>query len=297
MQNSLLKQALRAIGLDVKRAEHRVNNYIIQPAWNYQSTYILPHYKKGDRVIDIGCGGAPSPISTVLTDFFPDESIHRARPVVEDRPLIICSALNMPLRDGCFDLSICSHVLEHVPNPSQAAHEIGRISRKGYLETPAYGKDILIGTGHQHIWQVVSSQGTLHFFPYTERQHNAHADSPFMNIWCQQEYHPWQEFFWERQDIFNAIQFWEDAPNVEVHHEIPDTSGSSECNWQPVPTHRISNAPASLTDTEIALLENCLTTPDKSGKMTYSDGNFVDTTGRIFYPVRAKRIYFEIGSL
>lgn len=296
MQTSLLKQALRSMGLDVRRVEQRINNYISQPAWSYQSTYILPHYTKGDRVIDVGCGGSPSPISTVLTDFFPDESIHRARPVVEDRPLIVCSALDMPLRDKSFDLSICTHVLEHVPDPLKAAKEIARISSKGYLETPAYGKDVLVGTGHQHIWQVVSSQGVLHFFPYTERQHQAHADSPFMNIWCQQEYHPWQEFFWERQDIFNAIQFWEDHPDIEVSHNPFITTDSPENAWKPVPMEKLPDTPASLTDTEIALLEDCLTAPDKTGKMTYANGNFVDETGKVIYPVRAKRIYFEIGN-
>ena len=164
MLKKLINGILLPLGLEIRRAEKRKNRYISLPSWDYQSQYVMSNYKDSDRIIDIGCGGAPSPIASVLTDFFPDESIHRARPLVEDRPLIVCSANRMPIRDKFFDLSICSHVLEHVPDPANAALEIGRVSQRGYLETPAYGKDVLIGTGHQHIWQVVNDNGVFHFF-------------------------------------------------------------------------------------------------------------------------------------
>ncbi|MBI5922463.1 MAG: class I SAM-dependent methyltransferase [Betaproteobacteria bacterium] len=295
MITNLIRKAFRAIGLDIRRVERRTNVYVDQPAWNYQSSYVLPHFTPGDRVIDIGCGATPSPIATVLTDFFPDESIHRARPMVEDRPLIVCSATRMPLRDGCFDLSICSHVLEHVPDPDSAAREIARVSRRGYLETPAYGKDVLVGTGNQHIWQIVPNQGTFHFFPYTSRQHQAQVNSPIMNIWCQNEFHPWQPFFWERHDIFNAIQFWEGAPRIEVHDSGASFPAAMTPVWRPVSQDKIPDAPPSLNQQEIALLEDCLTTPDGLMPMHYESGSFVDATRAIIYPVRTKRIYFEIG--
>lgn len=295
MIKSLIKKSLNFFGLELHRAENRKNGYFSRSAWEYQSPYVLPHYKDGDLVIDIGCGGAPSPLSMVLTDFFPDESIHRARPVIEDRPLIVCSADRMPVRDKFFDLSICSHVLEHVPSPAHAAEEIGRISKKGYLETPSYGKDILIGTGHQHIWQVVNSSGVLHFFPYTQRQHQAHSDSPLMGIWCQDEYHPWQEFFWSRQDVFNAIQFWQDEPKVKVHGLKQTTELPVPVIWNSIPREKLPNIPPSLTSNEIELLAACLVTPDGQHSMRYDGGNFVGPSERIVYPVRGKRVYFEIG--
>jgi SAM-dependent methyltransferase len=295
MIRRLVKDALQSVGLEITRFERRRNIYVARAAWEYQSTYILPHYKKTDLVIDIGCGGAPSPISTVLTDFFPDQSIHRARPVVEDRPLIVCSADRMPIRDKYFDLSICSHVLEHVSDPAMAAEEIARISKKGYIETPSYGKDVLVGTGHQHIWQVVNNNGLFHFFPYTERQHQAHADAPLMSIWCQEEFHPWQSFFWERQDIFNAIQFWENAPQVFVHKEQVSRVEGAVSAWRPVATERLPDIAPCLSETEIALLEACLITPEGSRAMGYRDGEFVDSSGNIKYPVRGKRVYFEMG--
>ena len=295
MIHALIKRSMKTLGLDLRRAEKRKNNYITRPAWEYQSPYVLPHYREGDVVIDVGCGGAPSPISTVLTDFFPDNSVHRARPIVEDRPLIVCSVEHMPIRTKFFDLSICSHVLEHVPDPVHAVAEIARISKKGYLETPSYGKDILIGTGHQHIWQVVNSDGAFHFFPYTQRQHTAHADSPVMGIWCQEEYHPWQAFFWSRQDVFNAIQFWENAPQVYVHRSQPTVDDPMRSSWSRVPASTLPNSPPNLTPSEIELLAACLVTPDGENPMSYAEGDFVDATRKIVYPVRGKRIYFEIG--
>lgn len=297
MLKKLANSIFILLGLEIRRAEKRKNIYVSRSAWEYQSTYVLPNYRKTDVVIDIGCGGAPSPIASVLTDFFPDESIHRARPVVEDRPLIVCSADRMPIRDKFFDLSICSHVLEHVPDPASAASEIGRVSKRGYLETPAYGKDVLVGTGHQHIWQVVSDNGLFHFFPYTQRQHQAHADSPLMAIWCQDEYHPWQPFFWERQDIFNAIQFWDNAPKVCVHGTQLRKAEQGVSEWQSIGAERLSSIPSALSQEEITLLEACLISPDGSGPMRYSNGEFVDATGSIKYPVRGKRIYFEMAPL
>ena len=291
----LLKNILKSFDIEIRRAEKRRNTFVNRPAWEYQSAYVLPHYKDTDRVIDIGCGGAPSPLSSVLTDYFPDESIHRARPLVEDRPLVVCSADRMPFRDKFFDLSICSHVLEHVPDPIKAVTEIARISRKGYLETPAYGKDVLVGTGNQHIWQVVNNEGVLHFFPYTQRQHQAHADSPLMDIWCQEEFHPWQQFFWERQDIFNAIQFWGESPNIFVHEEQPDMAERSSVAWLPVAQDRLPALAPNLNDSEIALLEACLLAPDGCGSMRYVMGEFVDSTGAFHYPVRGKRVYFDLG--
>lgn len=297
MLKKLANNFLILFGLEIKRAEKRKNIYVPRSAWDYQSNYVLPHYKNSDHVIDIGCGGGASPVASVLTDFFPDESIHRARPVVEDRPLIVCSANRMPIRDKFFDLSICSHVLEHVPDPASAASEIGRISKKGYLETPAYGKDVLVGTGHQHIWQVVSDNGLFHFFPYTQRQHQAHANSPFMSIWCQDEYHPWQPFFWERQDIFNAIQFWENEPRVCVHRAQLRKAEQDISEWRPIRDERLSSIPSALSQEEIILLEACLISPDGNSAMRYLNGEFVDVTGRIKYPVRGKRIYFEMAPL
>lgn len=293
MIKNVVKRFLLLLGYRIESRQIELNTYFEKSAWDYQSKYILPHYQNMDVVIDIGSGGAPSPIANILTDYYPDQKIHRTTTIVEDRPLVVCSVERMPFKCKVFDISICAHVLEHVPNPILAIEEIGRISKAGYLETPAYGKDILIGTGYQHIWQVVSSGETLHFFPYTARQHEAHADSPFMNIWCQSEYHPFQRFFWERQDLFNAIQFWTVLPRIVIHSEYPEMT-VAKIKWKPIQKEKLPDLLPDLTDDEIDLLEKCLSAPNKTSSMHYRSGSFWDETEEFEYPVRGKRIYCEI---
>jgi len=288
----LFKAFVRKFGGSTRHAEIRRNELFPLPAWDYQQKEVLPHLNDGDVVLDIGSGHAAAPISHILTDYYPDQSRHRARPAIEDRPLVICSVDFMPFKAKAFDLSMCTHVLEHIPNPLVAVDEIVRVSSKGYIETPSYGKDVLIGTGGQHVWQVVNSGGYLYFFPYTDRQHQAHTESPFMSIWCQDEYHPLQSYFWERQDIFNAFQFWHESPKIQVMGSAPDWPRRS---WKPVATEELPNWEPSLTETEIARLEARLVGPDGITPMRYADGAFVDGTGQINYPVRGKRIYFELG--
>src|SRR3546814_19845275 len=42
----------------------------------------------------------------------------------------------MPFADGVFDHVICSHVLEHVPDPGAVIEEMIRVARSGYIEVP-----------------------------------------------------------------------------------------------------------------------------------------------------------------
>jgi SAM-dependent methyltransferase len=42
----------------------------------------------------------------------------------------VADALNLPFDDASFDIVICSHVYEHVPDPEKLFEEIGRVLRK-----------------------------------------------------------------------------------------------------------------------------------------------------------------------
>jgi SAM-dependent methyltransferase len=46
----------------------------------------------------------------------------------------------LPFADGEFDLAYCSSVIEHVAPPDRAAfaHELRRVARGWYVQTPAY---------------------------------------------------------------------------------------------------------------------------------------------------------------
>ena len=296
MSKNILRRVLNKLAPFRSDVDVKPNLYISKPSWEYQSKTVLPHHRTGDMVIDVGCGGAPSPIATVLTDFYPDQTIHRARPLMDDRPLIVCRADRMPIRDKFFDFSMCAHVLEHVSDPLSATNEISRISKNGYLETPAYGKDVLIGTGDKHIWQIVSSGDTLHFFPYTARQHEAHRGSAFMDIWCAYAYHPLQEYFWERQDVFNASQLWSGSPKVAVHRLDTILPVGDKPSWMPVDLQLLPSTPPTLTALEISLMERLLVSTDLQTSMVYRENEFVDPSGLVSYPVRGKRVYFEVGT-
>jgi len=51
----------------------------------------------------------------------------RTRPSFPKQALVGASATSMPLTDHCFDLILCSEVLEHIPEHEQALDELARI--------------------------------------------------------------------------------------------------------------------------------------------------------------------------
>ena len=270
------------------------NEYSSKSAWEYQKEIVMPHIKKTDLVIDIGSGNFPVPRADILVDFFPDTNLHRSGNIVENKPLIVCSIERLPFRDKSIDFAISSHVLEHVDSPTKAASELMMIAKAGYIETPAYGRDIIVGSGHLHKWQVVEFEGTLHFFEYSQRQHETNVSSPIMALWIQRKYHPWQDFFWERQDVFNAWVLWHKSIKVvEYRHNNKQYNTIKE--WEPVPQELLLKKKPMLTQSEIKKLQNCLATPDHNDMMFYKEDSFVDSTGKYIYPVRGKRIYCEIS--
>jgi len=91
-------------------------------------------------VLDVGSGDKPSWRADVLLDRYPDDAhagqrsgTGRTRVV---RPLFDADATDMPFADGVFDYAICSHVLEHVPDPLGVVRELTRVARAGYIEVP-----------------------------------------------------------------------------------------------------------------------------------------------------------------
>lgn len=290
----IINKTLSFFGYKVQKISLRKNAYLGFSRWEYQRDFILSNLPNDGIILDIGSGHNPIPRANLLADFFPKKNHHRAGKLIEDRPVIICSVDRIPILSKKIEFVICSHVLEHVVSPVRAGNELGRIAKSGYIETPAYGKDILMGTGNTHRWQVVEFDGIMHFFEYSQRQKNAHTTSPVMKLLIQRDYHEWQDFFWSRQDLFNAIQLWEANPQILEFHR----NGSKVMSlipWRPVTEADLTNEPVLLTETEIEQLNSCLSTPDGLGPMNYSEGKFVDITGKITYPVRGKKIYFEIA--
>jgi hypothetical protein len=285
-----------ALGLQVSRAVMARNPYLELPAWAYQEPLVRDHIQPGQIVLDIGSGNFPSPRADILADFFPDDSYHRSGKIVETKPVIICSVERLPFRTGALDFAICSHVMEHVSSPARAASELSRCAHAGYLETPAYGKDILVGSGYMHKWQVVEFEGLMHFFEYSPRQMAAHVSSPVMELWTNPSFHPWQQFFWERQDLFNAWTVWRGMLSVVEHRRDGGTAPELK-PWTPVAEASLPAAPSTLTAEEIRTLEGRLGTIGGAEPMNFNGTDFANANRTVVYPVRGKRIYCELGSV
>jgi hypothetical protein len=170
---------------------------------------------------------------------------------------------------------------------------LSRVARAGYVETPAYGKDILIGTGYMHRWQIVEFEGVMHFFEYSPRQTEANVTSPVMKIWMSPYPHPWQQFFWERQDLFNACVLW--TGTLKVLEYRRKGSAPALPAWKQPREDMLRPDPPSLTADEVSLLERCLATPDGKQPMHFDGMSFRNADGSVVYPVHKKRIYCELG--
>lgn len=289
-----LQKVANSLGYQVNKIETRPNRHYFLTSWDYQQKFVdTKAFRPDDIIVDFGCGNNPVPIANVLADFFPDDNFHRSGSISDQRPTVICSLERIPFLNKSIRFAMCSHVFEHLERPYTAGKELGRVALSGLIETPAYGKDILVGTGYMHLWQIVSHENKMHFFQYTQRQHEAHTLAPIMNYWGQAQYHPWQEFFWERQDLFNAIHVWNDSPDI-TEYRLSGSIAKPLGSWIPVSEDALPQIPVSLNDREIQLLERCLSTPDGTLPMHYEPGFFVSSDGNVRYPVRGNRIYCEL---
>jgi hypothetical protein len=296
MIRALKQKVARSLGLWIERTGRGKNPYSAVSAWDYQKAVVSPHLRPGDVVLDIGSGNFPVPRADILMDFFPDDTFHhRSGPIGEAKPVVVASIERIPFRSQTIDFAICSHVLEHVDSPARGAAELSRVARAGYAETPAYGKDTIVGSGRMHRWQVVEFEGTMHFFQYSQRQLDANVESPVMRIWTNEQFHPWQTFFWERQDVFNACLVWKTSLPVVEHRRAGAASPLPP--WAPVSPGHLPQRPPALSAEEIGLLERCLATPDGARPVRFAGDAFRDDTGAVVYPVRGKRIYCEVGTI
>ena len=91
-------------------------------------------------VLDVGSGDKPSWRADVLLDGYPGDEHHGQRSgtaqTVVSRPLFWADGADMPFADHAFDYVICSHVLEHVPDPAAVIGELTRVAKAGYVEVP-----------------------------------------------------------------------------------------------------------------------------------------------------------------
>ncbi len=96
--------------------------------------------RRDDLVIDIGGGDQPHWRADVIVDRYPESDSGSQRflggSMRADRPVFAVDAGDLPFRTGSFDYAVCSHTLEHVPDPIAAIAEMCRVAKRGYVEVP-----------------------------------------------------------------------------------------------------------------------------------------------------------------
>lgn len=91
----------------------------------------------GKRILDVGCGVNKLP-GTIGIDRRLRKDVPRKLQLDLHCDL---TSFPWPLKDNAFDLIICSHVLEHLPDVVQTLEEMNRITRPGgkiYIEVPHF---------------------------------------------------------------------------------------------------------------------------------------------------------------
>ena len=188
--------------------------------FDYQKRFVSFGVKTGERVLDIGNGGDPFPYATILMDRFLDPSSTNTRTealVTQNKPFVLADIHDLPFRNKSFDYIYCSHVLELVDNPLRACQEIMRIGKRGFIETPTAGKDMLFAWAKDlQKWHVVAIGRNLYFFEYSQRQLDGINSNVWRDLILSDHRNPLQEVFYQNLDIFNVMFTWEDQFSVFV---------------------------------------------------------------------------------
>ena len=191
----------------------------------YQGRYFDFCIKKGDKVLDIGSGNVPFPFATHLADFaVHDDHYGRAGvpfKYLEGKPVFECNVENMPFTNKEFDFVYCSHVLEHVNNPSVACEELMRIAKKGFIETPTRCKDLFLNTAKasNHKWAVQNTNGVLIFTEYTTEQREGLNCDILMGMHCSPQSKMEKAFsalLYLKADVVNTMLLWENSFPYEI---------------------------------------------------------------------------------
>ena len=131
-----------------------------------------------DSVLEIGPGATPHPRSNAFLEiaFDTDQSKISQRggvlkePDFGDRLVYHYEGGGFPFLDNQFDYVICSHVIEHVPDPAKFMAEVFRVGGgRGYLEYPLITYEYLYDFDvHLHFVKFDFKQNTLMYLPKKE---------------------------------------------------------------------------------------------------------------------------------
>lgn len=175
--------------------------------------------KRGEKVVDLGCGNDPFPKASVYVDFFEENNRERdgANFKKPSKGKYVHWDLNQypyPFKDKEFDFVIAAHIAEHLDDPLRFCQEIQRIGKRGYIETPNKMYELLYGWEF-HKWYVNIEHDVLIFENIIDRT--------FIGEFIRNLYHVKQDPEFRKlhdQNIAKLITafYWEDEFAFEIKH-------------------------------------------------------------------------------
>lgn len=149
----------------------------VYPSYDHRELAEVFKINPEDKVLDIGGGHNPFRRADCIVDFDLEDGAHRdgqAIPQELKGRYIKADIHGLPFEKKSFDFVFCSHVLEHVKDPSNACKEIMRVGKRGYIEAPRKWIEIVAGYP-SHQWLIDVIEGELIF---EKRQF---IESPYLN--------------------------------------------------------------------------------------------------------------------
>jgi glycosyltransferase involved in cell wall biosynthesis/SAM-dependent methyltransferase/predicted O-methyltransferase YrrM len=191
----------------------------------YQSRHFNFGIQPGDKVLDIGSGHIPLPLATHLSDItLHDHRYGRAgKPFkhIQGKPVYECRVEDLPFEENQFDFVYCSHVLEHADDIDGACRELMRVAKRGFIECPTAGKDLLLNSAKvsQHRWGVSLFENTLVFSEYTEEEVEGVQNGILMDMHCDPQSEREKAFsalVYLKADRFNTMLLWDRTFDYEI---------------------------------------------------------------------------------
>lgn len=167
------------------------------------------------KVLDIGSGQHPHPNATDYLEKYPDENVERGADFVKPSGrLHIGDVEDMHMfKDKEFDFSYCKHVLEHVIDPVKACNEIMRVSKAGYIETPATLWEAHFGRKY-HKWTVEKYGNKLVFSTNVFKPTTLRATHSLDKLYASDP--SFRQYFDSNIDRWYVRFEWADSFEVEV---------------------------------------------------------------------------------